>query len=334
MEMLPSSRSGIVRLSVVVPCFNDAEVIGLTHKGLLDVVGSREGIELEIVYVDDGSADGTAGVLGSFADADDRVIVVILARNFGHQAAVTAGLQYASGDVVVVMDSDLQDPPALIPEMIGRWREGYDVVYGVRAERQAGFAKRFAYKAFYRLMRTMATVDIPLDSGDFSLMDRKAVDALNALPERNRFVRGLRSWIGLRQIGLAYQRPARAAGVSGYTALRLLGLALDGIMSMSAKPLWFIFVLGATASFLSILGFALYLVWWSFGFEILGRTPADAPGFTSIVLLLFLLSGIQLISLGIIGGYVGRIYEESKSRPIFVLDRIHGAERRKTVTPT
>jgi glycosyltransferase involved in cell wall biosynthesis len=333
METRPSSRSGAALLSVVVPCFNDADVLAQTHRRLLDVLGSREGIELEVIYVDDGSSDGTPGVLNSIADADQRVVVLTLARNFGHQAAVTAGLQYAGGDAVAVMDSDLQDPPELIPEMIGRWRDGYDVIYGVRAEREAGLAKRVAYKSFYRLMRTMATIDIPLDSGDFSLMDRKAVDALNALPERNRFVRGLRSWIGLRQIGIPYQRPARAAGASGYTTFKLVGLALDGIMSMSAKPLSFIFVLGAVSSIVSILGFVFYFVWWSLGIEILGRTPGDAPGFTSVVLLLFLLSGIQLISLGIIGGYVGRIYDEAKNRPIFVLDRVRGCPRRRREAP-
>ena len=328
MERRPTSRGPTALLSVVVPCFNEQDVLPHTHQRLLDVLGGGDLIALEIVYVDDGSSDATPGILSSFADADDRVLVVSLARNFGHQAALTAGLQYASGDAVAVIDADLQDPPELIADMIGKWREGYDVVYGVRARREAGLARRAAYKLFYRFMRAMVSIDVPLDSGDFSLMDRKAVDALNALPERNRFVRGLRAWIGLRQIGIPYQRPARAAGKSKYTALKLVQLGLDGILSLSSKPLSFIFVLGAASSIVSILGFVFYLAWWLSGGEILGRTPADVPGFTSVILFLFLLSGIQLMSIGVIGGYVGRIYDESKNRPIFVLDRVRGGRKR------
>ncbi|HTS93435.1 MAG TPA: glycosyltransferase family 2 protein, partial [Stellaceae bacterium] len=207
-EKQPTPRNSPALLSVVVPCFNEQEVLPQTHRRLIDVLGREASLELEMVYVDDGSSDATPGILNSFADADDRVVVVSLARNFGHQAAVTAGLQYASGDAVAVIDADLQDPPEVVVEMIAKWRDGYDVVYGVRARREGGIVKRAAYRLFYRFMRAMVSIDVPLDSGDFSLMDRRAVDALNSLPERNRFIRGLRAWIGLRQIGIPYRRPA------------------------------------------------------------------------------------------------------------------------------
>ena len=317
-------------ISVVVPCFNDHEVVPLTHARLIEVLGSRSDIDLEIVYIDDGSSDNTLATLTNLADQESRAVVVSFTRNFGHQAAVTAGLQYANGDAVVVIDSDLQDPPEVIPAMLDKWREGYEIVYGIRAMRQEGWFKLAAYAVFYRLIRSASQIDIPLDSGDFALLDRKAVDALNMLPERTRYVRGLRAWIGYRQIGIPYERPARAAGQSSYTILKMLRLAIDGITSFTSKPLTIIFYLGVLSSIGSVLGFLAYLVLNLTGAEIYGRTAHDVPGFTSIVLLLFLLSGIQLISIGVIGEYVGRIYDEAKGRPLFLSREVKDARITRT----
>ena len=317
-------------ISVVVPCFNDHEVVPLTHARLVEVLGSRSDIDLEIVYIDDGSSDDTLATLNNLADQESRAVVVSFTRNFGHQAAVTAGLQYANGDAVVVIDSDLQDPPEVIPAMLDKWREGYEIVYGIRARRQEGWFKLAAYTVFYRLIRSASQIDIPLDSGDFALLDRKAVDALNMLPERTRYVRGLRAWIGYRQIGIPYERPARAAGQSSYTILKMLRLAIDGITSFTSKPLTIIFYLGVVSSIGSVLGFVAYLVLNLTGMKVYGRTAADVPGFTSIVLLLFLLSGIQLISIGVIGEYVGRIYDEAKGRPLFLSRDVKDARTART----
>jgi dolichol-phosphate mannosyltransferase len=307
---------------VIVPCFNDVDVLRQTHQRLLKTIESDKTIVGEIVYVDDGSSDTTADILNSLVAADDCVVAVFLTRNFGHQAAISAGLQIASGDVVAIIDSDLQDPPELILEMLAQWRAGYDVVYGIRAQREGGLAKRAAYSLFYRLMRAMVNFDIPADSGDFSLMDRRAVDALNALPERNRYVRGLRAWIGLRQIGIPYRRPLRAAGASKYTFIKLIRLSADGILSMSSRPLSVIFVLGLLSTIFSATCFMCYFLWWISGAHVFGHSPADVPGFTSIALLLFFISGIQMISIGVIGGYVGRIYDEIKNRPMYLIDGV------------
>jgi dolichol-phosphate mannosyltransferase len=312
-------------ISVVVPCFNDQEVVPLTHARLSEALGSRSDIDFEILYIDDGSSDGTLAALNDLADRESRVAVVSFTRNFGHQAAITAGLHYASGDAVVVIDSDLQDPPEVIPAMIEKWREGYEIVYGIRTRRKERWVKRAAYAMFYRFLRLVSQIDIPLDSGDFALLDRKTVDALNALPERTRYVRGLRAWTGHRQIGIPYERPARAAGQSSYTTLKMVRLAIDGITSFTSRPLTMIFYLGLLSSFGSVLGFLVYLVWNMTGVEILGHTPQDMPGFTSIVLLLFLLSGIQLVSIGVIGEYVGRIYDETKGRPLFLSRNVKSA---------
>lgn len=305
-------------ISVVVPCFNEQDVIELTHGRLLQTLGAQESFDLEIVYVDDGSSDQTPAILDKLAQSDSRVRVIELTRNFGHQAAVTAGLQFAEGDAVVVIDADLQDPPEFIPTMIEKWRSGCEIVYAVRARRQEGPVKRAAYFLYYRFLRTMADIDIPLDSGDFALLDRKAVDTLNALPERNRFVRGLRTWIGYKQIGLPYDRPARAAGEPKYTFRKLLNLGLNGLFSFSAKPLSMILMLGALSSALSATAFVLYLVWRLTDIQVLGVSPSDVPGFTSLILLLLFFNAIQLVSVGIIGEYVGRVYDEVKDRPAFL----------------
>lgn len=317
MAQLPDGSSKPL-ISIVVPCFNEEDVLALTHRQLIETLGGNPGFALEIIYVDDGSTDATPQILDDLVNSDDRVVAVQLTRNFGHQAAVSAGLQFATGDAVAVMDADLQDPPEIILAMIEKWKDGYEIVYGIRAGRQEGWFKRFGYYAFYRVFRAAAHIEIPVDSGDFALIDRAAVDALNALPERNRFVRGLRTWVGFNQIGIPYQRPGRTAGQSKYTLRKLLVLGLNGIFNFSSKPLSLILVLGCVSSILSASGFVLFLIWRLTELPIFGAKPTDAPGFTSIVLLLFLLSGIQLMSIGIIGEYVGRIFDEIKNRPTFL----------------
>ena len=320
-------------ITVVVPCFNERDVVPVTHARLIEILGGRADIDLEILYVDDGSSDGTLTVLNDLASQEGRVALVSLTRNFGHQAAVTAGLYHANGDAVVIIDSDLQDPPELIPTMIEKWRQGYEIVYGIRASREGNWVKKAAYLAFYRLLRVASDIEIPVDSGDFALYDRKTVDALNALPERVRYVRGLRAWIGYRQLGIPYHRPLRAAGRSSYTTFKLIRLAVDAMTSFTAKPLSMIFYLGLVSSTCSMLGFLGYLVWNLTGVKILGRSPQDAPGFTSIILLLLLLSGLQLISIGVLGEYIGRIFYETKGRPLFlsryVKHREHDPDRRR-----
>ena len=208
-------------LSVVVPVFDEEEVIQLTHERIVDVLGSRSEFDLEILYVDDGSSDRTPEQLGAFAEGDPRVSVVSLSRNFGHQSALTAGLRYASGDIVAIIDADLQDPVELIPEMVAKWRQGHEVVYGIRRNRKESALKVFGYKVFYWVLSSVSEISVPKDSGDFCLLDRRAVDAINRLPERNRFLRGLRAWYGGRQIGIAYDRPARAAGTSRYSLKKM-----------------------------------------------------------------------------------------------------------------
>lgn len=302
------------RISVVMPVFNERENLPALYERLVHVLDA-EGQPYELVFVDDGSRDGSRDVLATLAARDQRVVVIELARNFGHQVAISAGLDYARGDSVIVMDSDLQDPPEVLPQFIARWREGYDVVYAVRARRKENLLLRAAYALFYRMLQRIANIDIPLDSGDFCLMDRRVVDVLTAMPERNRFVRGIRSWVGMRQVGIPYDRQGRNAGKSKYTLSRLTYLALDGIVSFSFVPLRIITMLGFIVSAISIALAIVYAV-QRIAF---GLTP---PGFPTLIVAIFFLSGIQLITIGVIGEYVGRIFEEVKQRPLYVVRRV------------
>ena len=333
MERSPARRDRHEKplLSVVVPVFNEEQVIGLTHGRIVEVLGDLKEFDLEVVYVDDGSKDGSAARLSDIAQSDRRVCVASLSRNFGHQPAVTAGLRQASGDVVAVIDADLQDPVELIPEMLTKWREGYSVVYGIRRNRQESAPKVFAYRVFYRLLSSLSDIDFPRDSGDFCLLDRTAVDAINRLPEKNRFVRGLRAWYGGRQIGLPYDRPPRAAGASAYPLGKLLNLAFDGIVSFSLLPLRLIFWLGLGSFIFAMLALLFFLAHRIFAFEIFGHTPADVPGFTSLILFVLLLGGVQLLSIGVLGEYLGRIYLEVKNRPEYVLSQLHPSVYAKRV---
>ena len=306
------------RLSVVLPAYHEQDVLPMTYERFDGVTGELRGrgLELELVFVNDGSRDRTAEILDDLAAKDPRVKAVHLTRNFGHQAAISAGLRLATGDAVAIMDCDLQDPPEVLPRFVDRWREGYQVVYAVRRKRKEGGLKRTAYWAFYRLMKFVAEMDIPLDSGDFCLMDRSAVDLLNALPERQRFVRGLRTWVGLKQTGMEYERDARAAGVPQYTFKKLLTLAADGLVSFSGVPLKMVTRLGVLCGLASVLFFAWVVIDGVF------RITEFSRGWPSLAAIVTFIGAVQLISLGIIGEYLARIFVEVKGRPTYLVARV------------
>jgi polyisoprenyl-phosphate glycosyltransferase len=310
----PSTPEHQPELSVVIPVFNEEENITVLYSRLTAVLEDTH-IDYEIIFVDDGSNDNSLNQLQNLLVEDKRVLVIELARNFGHQVAITAGLDYSQGKAVIVMDGDLQDPPEVLPEFIAKWRKGHDVVYGVRERRKERWLKRAAYAGFYRLLRRIATIEIPLDSGDFCIMDRRVVDLLISMPERNRFVRGIRSWVGLNQSGLPVERQARSAGKPKYTFGRLLLLALDGLISFSYLPLRTITMLGFSISLLSIFAAVFYAVTRL----VTGLGP---PGFATLVVAVFFLAGVQLITMGVIGEYVGHIFEEVKQRPLYVVRKI------------
>jgi len=304
-------------LSVVIPIYNEEANIPVLYSRIVAVL-EAQAIDFEIIFVDDGSCDRSAHCVSELRENDHRVIVVELARNFGHQVAITAGLDFARGKAIAIMDADLQDPPEVLPGFIAKWREGNDVVYAIREQRKEGWIRRISYRVFYRLLRHVANIDIPLDAGDFCVMDRRVVDLLKTMPERSRFVRGIRSWIGLNQIGVPFERHARYAGQSKYSFFGLMLLALDGLISFSFVPLRIITFLGFAVSFLSIL-LAVFYAAMKLQF---GLNP---PGFATIVVAICFFSGVQLITLGVIGEYVGRIFEEAKRRPMYILRRVSGA---------
>ena len=277
------------------------------------------GLDWEVVCVDDGSRDQTWPLLLAQHHTDPHWRAISFARNFGHQTAVSAGLFHAVGDAVIIIDADLQDPPEELGRLIEKWKSGFDVVYGIRQKRKESWLKRSCYWLFYRVMSRIISFEIPLDSGDFCLMDRKVVDVLKQMPERNRFVRGLRAWSGFKQVGLTYERRSRAAGEPKYRFYTLVKLALDGIFSFSTVPLALVSHLGLWISGLSLLGIIFTLVQRIFksAFESFGIGPV--PGFATIVISILFLGGVQLISLGIIGEYISRIYDEVKRRPQWVI---------------
>ena len=313
-------------LSIVVPCFNEEDVIRLTHRRLVDVLGDRD-FCLQIVFVDDGSGDRTPDIAAEIAKSDPRVKAVLLSRNFGHQAAVSAGLVDADGDAVVIMDADLQDPPEAVTQMIEKWLQGADIVYGIRTKRKEPLLKRGGYDLFYRAFRRLANINVPIDAGDFSLIDRKALDVINALPEKNRFFRGLRAWSGFRQVGIAYERQPRAAGYTKYPLMKLIALAKDGIFNFSTVPLTAVFYLGTLMSVLAFAALLMVLILRLFDIPIFGMRATDVQGFSSTILTILLIGGIQLISIGVLGEYIGRIYLEIKGRPTYVVrDKVSAAD--------
>ncbi len=309
-----TTRKPNPELGLVIPCFNEAEVL---PELIRTIERLSLGVPLRVLFVDDGSTDGTQALLTEACQSDPRLACLSFSRNFGHQTAVTAGLRHVPGDIVAVMDADMQDPPALLATFIERWRQGYDVVYGIRRDRKESWPLRCAYWLFYRLLSRVSDTDIPQDAGDFALMDRRVVDVMNAMPEHNRFVRGLRRWAGFRQTGVTYSRPLRQAGRSKYNMHRLTRLAFDGLLSFSSAPLRLSVWMGTAAA---VLGFC-YLTYAVIGFFLSDNAP---EGWTSTVAIILLLGGVQLVVLGIIGEYVGRVFEEVKDRPHFVVRSVAG----------
>jgi glycosyltransferase involved in cell wall biosynthesis len=314
-------RAGEAILSLVVPCKNEEQVLLETHRRLTQALSAIDHVSFEIIYVDDGSQDSTPEALRKLHRDDKRVRVVRLSRNFGHQVAITAGMEYASGDAVVVIDADLQDPPEVIAEFVAQWRQGYDVAFGVRTERDGESAfKLWTAKLFYRFIAQLSETEIPLDAGDFRLMDRKVVEALLAMPERDRFIRGMVSWLGFSQVAVPYRREPRLAGKTKFSLLKMVRFATDGVVSFSTMPLRVATYLGFVVSGIAVVGIlvALYA-------RLFARNWVQ--GWTSIVIAVLFLGGVQLICLGIIGEYVGRIYGETKRRPLYFVRELIGFER-------
>ena len=314
-----------VQLSVVIPCYNEEEVLPLLTERLGKAL-PRLNIDWEVIFVDDGSADKTRELLEKMHSGEPRFKVLGFSRNFGHQAAVAAGIAHSSGDVVAIMDADLQDPPELLEQCLDKWRAGYSVIYAVRQKRKEGIFKKAAYAGFYRLLKTVADINIPLDSGDFCVMDRKVVDILNQMPERNIFLRGMRAWSGFKQIGLPYERQERAAGATKYPLKKLVRLALDGIFSFSTVPLRLATWLGLFTICLCLVGIMIFSAWRIFGLNLMGHVAEQLPGWTAGMVVVMFLSGIQLTMLGIMGEYMARIYDEVKGRPRWIVETQHGWE--------
>jgi dolichol-phosphate mannosyltransferase len=299
-------------LSLVLPIFNEEAVIPELHARLQQFL-PRLSVETEVVFVDHGSQDRSLELLRGIAQSESRYRVLSFARNFGHQAAITAGLDHAQGEAIVVMDADLQDPPEVVLEMVAKWREGFDVVYGRRRSRQGETRlKLFTAKWFYRIFAAMIPIEVPLDTGDFRLMSRRIVTVLRELRETHRFVRGLVAWLGFKQTAVLYDRPARFAGETKFPLGKMIRFAIDGITSFSILPLRFATYLGMLISVLSV-AVAIWAVLARFFFH------ATVPGWTTVIVLVSLLAAVQLIMTGILGEYIGRIYEQVKKRPLYVV---------------
>lgn len=311
-------------ISVAIPVYNEEAVVPELLRRTLSVLDGVAGGPHQVVLVDDGSSDGTCTLLEEAAERDSRLTVIALSRNFGHQTALAAALDYVSGDVTVLMDGDLQDPPEAIPAFLERYHQGYDVVYAERVKRKEAWWLRACYYIFYRLLAALSTTQLPLDAGDFGLMSRRVTDEIRRMPEHHRYIRGMRTWVGFRQVGLPVERSARQAGRTKYSPLKLLKLASDGIFAFSIVPLRAAAILGAMATGLSALYaiYALYVKFWL-------HSP---QGFTALILAITFLSGVNLFFLGIIGEYVGRVYEEAKGRPHYVVRKVtrHSGESSST----
>lgn len=309
----------LVRYSLVIPIYNEEAVIPELYRRITAVM-DQLGESVEAILINDGSHDRSLMLLRELHQQDpDRVRYLSLARNFGHQVAVTAGLNFAQGAAVIVLDADLQDPPELILEMVAQWQQGYEVVYAQRRSRQQeSWLKRGLAYGFYRVLRWLADVEIPADTGDFCLMDRKVVDLLNAMPERNRYIRGLRAWVGFRQTSVLFERPPRYAGSVKYTFRKSLSLAINSLVSFSRVPLRLATYLGLASGLFSLTMAAIVLYWR------IVQAPVSITGLTAIIIAVFFLGSVQLICLGILGEYIGRIYEEVKGRPLYTLAEMGG----------
>lgn len=298
--------------SIIAPVYNETGCLDVLYSRVSEVMNSTSE-PWELVLVDDGSTDGSTEMIRALAKKDERVRPVIFARNFGHQVAVTAGMDYARGDAVVIIDADLQDPPEVILELIQKWREGYEVVYAKRAEREGeSWFKLFTASAFYKLIHRITDVKIPMDTGDFRLLDRKVVDVMKSMPEHNRFLRGMSAWVGFRQVGVPYKRAARFAGSTKYPLKKMIKLAMTAITGFSYLPLQIATWMGMTAVASSFILLVVMII-----LRIIGST--FLAGQAAIIIIALFLGGVQLISLGILGEYIGRIYDEVKGRPIYIV---------------
>lgn len=304
------------KISAVIPMYFEEEVAQECYKRMTDVLNRIEGYSYEIIFINDGSKDRTLEILEAIAKKDKNVKVLSFARNFGHQCAVTAGLKYVTGDAIVIIDADLQDPPEIIPDMLKYWEQGYEVIYGRRKTREGESKfKLLTAKAFYNTLNALSDVDIPKNTGDFRLVDKKVVDIINSLPEHNKFLRGLFSWVGFNQYAYEYERKERFAGKTKYPLKKMLKLASDGIISFSTKPLKIVGALGILSIIISILVLIYSLL--SFIFKWNNITP----GWTSLMIVMTFLGGMILISLWMMGEYIARIYEECKGRPEYIINK-------------
>ena len=307
-----------MKYSLVIPIYNEENTLPELYRRLWGVMEVMDG-ETEVILVNDGSRDRSLQLIAELHQKDSRICYLSFARNFGHQTAVTAGLNFARGEAIIVLDGDLQDPPELIPDLIEKWREGYQVVYAQRIKRrQESWLKRLSAFVFYRLLGRLANVDIPPDTGDFCLMDRCVVDILNKMPERDRYIRGLRAWIGFKQTAVKFQRDPRFAGEVKYTFAKSFALAIDGLVSFSKVPLRLATYVGLFAACVSILMAVLVFYWRIF------YPNSPLTGMAIIMMAIFFLGAVQLVSIGILGEYIGRIYEEVKGRPLYTLAEVVG----------
>jgi dolichol-phosphate mannosyltransferase len=309
-------------LSIVAPCYNESEVIRLFYDALHAGLGSLEGLDHEILFVDDGSTDDTLAILNEIAARDPTVRVCSLSRNFGHQISLSAGLDFAAGDAVIMMDSDMQHPPSLIPELVRQWHEGNDIVSGVRQVTEGEtYFKRATSRGFYRLLNALSGTQVPAGVADFSLISRRVCESLKQMPERHRFLRGLISWVGFRRALVPYHSPQRAAGRTKYSLVKMVTLALDAVFSFSAEPLRLALRAGLIVT---LVGF-LYLMWTlGYGYMIRGLVP----GYSSVIGVTMILGGSQLMFLGLIGQYLARVFEQVKGRPIYLLKQEPAPSRR------
>jgi polyisoprenyl-phosphate glycosyltransferase len=330
-EMIPPPKKNGALISIVLPCYNEAKLLPETYGRLAELAQQIETERFEFIFVDDGSRDETPKLLHEMSLADPRVRGIRLSRNFGHQVATTAGLEHATGDAVVIMDADLQDPPELIVQMHARWREGFAVAYGEREERAGETRfKVWSSRVFYRLVNRLSPTPIPMDAGDFRLMDRSVVEALLQMPERDRFLRGMVSWVGFRQVAVPYRRQSRFAGETKFPLVKMLRLAADAVFSFSFTPLRLAVWIG-----FFVIGLALLGILWAVILRFFYDPSYWVRGWASLFVAILFMGGVQLISLGIIGEYVGRIYGEVKQRPLyFVRERFGFAEQSSKLEST
>ena len=311
------------KVSVVIPMYYEEEVANECYNKVSKILMSLENYDYEIIFINDGSKDRTLEILEGIAKKDEKVKIISFSRNFGHQAAVTAGLKEVSGDAIVIIDADLQDPPELIPDMLKLWEEGNEVIYGKRKTRKGESAfKLLTAKMFYKTLNALSDVEIPKDTGDFRLVDRKVVDIINSLPEHNKFLRGLFSWVGFKQKAYEYERKERYAGKTKYPLKKMLKLAQDGIFSFSIKPLKIVGAMGILSVIISIILFVYAVLSYAFDWNNL------VPGWTSLMVTMTFIGGMILISLWMIGEYIGRIYDETKRRPEYIIDETINIEEK------